>query len=418
MKKILVVLVAAALSWASVAIAQDQPVRSIVNVTGDLYRFQENNHYGVFLVTDEGIILADPISHDNAQWLKGQLAEQFGVPVKYVIYSHDHADHTSGGEVFADTATFVAHFAAKPKIEESGHTPVPDKRFPWSYKVELGNGLVELYYFTKSHSDNLITLYFPEEKAVFLVDLVAVKRLPYRNLRDYYFPSAIDYLSYVEEIEFDILIPGHGPMGVKQDVVDHRIYLETLMAEVEKAKDKGKTVEEAKKIILFEDYKDWGQYEAWRELNIEGMYRILEENEKLKNWPERISRVEVKYPRNAYQMNVEGWAVLGFDINSDGKTENIRILDSAAETTTRGITETDWAKKLFEKKAIKALAKYVYEQGKPVENQRFIIDFVLPYSRTQGGSFFSLPSYGGVFRDITMGELMARDQGGSPAVCC
>lgn len=130
MKKILVVLVAAALSWASVAIAQDQPVRSIVNVTGDLYRFQENNHYGVFLVTDEGIILADPISHDNAQWLKRELDERFGLPVKYVIYSHDHADHTSGGEVFAHTATFVAHFLAKPKIEKSGHTPVPDKRFP------------------------------------------------------------------------------------------------------------------------------------------------------------------------------------------------------------------------------------------------------------------------------------------------
>ena len=418
MKKILVVLVAAALSWASVAIAQDQPVRSIVNVTGDLYRFQENNHYGVFLVTDEGIILADPISHDNAQWLKGQLAEQFGVPVKYVIYSHDHADHISGGEVFADTATFVAHFAAKPKIEESGHTPVPDKRFPWSYKVELGNGLVELHYFTKSHSDNLITLYFPEEKAVFLVDLVAVKRLPYRNLRDYYFPSAIDYLSHVEEIEFDILIPGHGPIGVKQDVVDHRIYLETLMAGVRKARDEGKTVEEAKEFILLEDYKEWGQYEAWRELNIEGMYRILEGNENIEPRPEVIKSVEARYPRNAYQMGVEGWVVLNYDINESGVAENIQILDSGAETTTKGITETDWAKKLFEKQTLKALNKQKFETETTATNLRYYAYFYLPISSTQGGSFFSLPSYGGVFRDITMGELMARDQGGSPAVCC
>jgi len=276
MKKVLLVLIATFLLWMPGASAQDAPVRSIGNVTGDLYRFQQNNHYGVFLVTDEGIILADPISHDNAVWLKGELAERFGVPVKYVIYSHDHADHTSGGEVFADTATFVAHFAAKPKIEKSGHTPTPDKRFPKTYKIELAGKVVTLELFGKSHSDNLITLYFPEERAIFLVDVVAVKRLPYRNLRDYYFPDAIEYLRDVEEIDFDILIPGHGPMGGKQDVIDHRVYLETLMAEVENAREEGLRVDQAKDKILLEDYKDWNQYDAWRGFNIEGMYRILE----------------------------------------------------------------------------------------------------------------------------------------------
>jgi glyoxylase-like metal-dependent hydrolase (beta-lactamase superfamily II) len=63
----------------------------------------------VFLVTPEGIILADPINADFSKWLKGELASRFKVPVRYVVYSHHHWDHDSGGDVFADTARFVGH---------------------------------------------------------------------------------------------------------------------------------------------------------------------------------------------------------------------------------------------------------------------------------------------------------------------
>ena len=47
------------------------PVRAIVQVSGDVYRFQNNGHFGVFMVTPEGVILADPINLDTANWVKG-----------------------------------------------------------------------------------------------------------------------------------------------------------------------------------------------------------------------------------------------------------------------------------------------------------------------------------------------------------
>ena len=67
------------------------------------------SHRTVFLVTDEGIVLADPISTAFSTWLKSEFDERFGVPVRYVLYSHHHWDHASGGAVFADTATYIAH---------------------------------------------------------------------------------------------------------------------------------------------------------------------------------------------------------------------------------------------------------------------------------------------------------------------
>ncbi len=84
------------------ASAQRRPAREITQVSGDLYRFRNQFHYSVFLVTPAGIIATDPINAEAAQGLKQELAKRFSQTVKYLIYSHDHADHISGGEVFAD----------------------------------------------------------------------------------------------------------------------------------------------------------------------------------------------------------------------------------------------------------------------------------------------------------------------------
>ena len=76
-----------------------EPEREILNIRGDLYRFRQVRHAGVFLVTDDGIILVDPTFPEVSTWLKQQLDERFGLPVKYVIYSHTHNDHAGGGQV-------------------------------------------------------------------------------------------------------------------------------------------------------------------------------------------------------------------------------------------------------------------------------------------------------------------------------
>ena len=89
--------------------AQPPQTREIVRITDDLYRARAGNWYTIFLVTDAGIILADPISTEFSQWLAEEIDRRFDVPVRYVIYSHSHFDHARGGDVFADTATFIGH---------------------------------------------------------------------------------------------------------------------------------------------------------------------------------------------------------------------------------------------------------------------------------------------------------------------
>ena len=259
---------------AGAAAAQDAPKRAIIQIAGDLYRLQNNFHFSVFLVTPEGVIATDPVNAEAASWLKAEIAERFGKPVKYLIYSHDHADHISGGEVFADSAVVVAHENAKRTIiGEKRPTAVPQVTFSDQMTIELGGKTVELRYLGRGHSDNMIVMRFPAERAVYTVDFISVKRVAFKTLSDAYFPEWIDAIKRVEAMDFDILVPGHGPIGVKADAADHRAYLEDLYGAVLAAARAGQSLEEMQASITLEKYKDWGQYEAWRPLNIEGMLK-------------------------------------------------------------------------------------------------------------------------------------------------
>ena len=278
LKRTLVLGMAAGLALlaAGTALAQNAPKRAITQIAGELYRFQNNFHYSVFLVTPAGIVATDPINAEAAAWLKGELAKRFDVPVKYLIYSHNHADHIAGGEVFADTATVVAHAKARAHIVGEGRpTAVPDITFTDRMTLALGGKRVELIYLGKNHSDDSIVMHFPAERTVFAVDFVAVDRLPYRNLPNSYVEDWIESLKRLEVLDFDILAPGHGKIGTRADVAAQRRYIEELRAEVLTRIRRGMPLEQIQAEVKMEAYQDWGSYADWIALNVEGMYRNL-----------------------------------------------------------------------------------------------------------------------------------------------
>ena len=261
------------------AMAQDKGERSISHIGGGLYVVKAvlvANYYTVFLVTDEGIIVADPINKDIASWLKVELKKRFNMPVKYVIYSHSDADHATGGEVFADTATFVAQRNAAKVFEREGHGPMPTILFDSKMELHLGGKMVELTYLGPSHTDNLIVMRFPEADAVFAPDMAYVKRLPWKTLPRYYYPGIINALHALVKMDFTIAIPGHSQVGVKADFNDHLDYLEKLAAGVKKAQQAGLSLEDIKTRVRVDEYSHWGFYDDFIAQNVEGMYGLIE----------------------------------------------------------------------------------------------------------------------------------------------
>ena len=220
------------------AAQRDESRREIKHITGDLYNIQDdNNTFSAFLVTEEGIILTDPITQPTAAWIKAELDKRFDVPVKYVVYSHHHDDHAPGAEFFED-ATIVAHENAVAALLEEPDNPTiaPDLVFSDRATIKLGGKQVNLIYIGKSHTDNLIAVHYPDERAVLAVDSLWIDRVAYGDLgTSSYFPDWVEALRIIESIDFDTLLVAHGhygkasgfgSVGTKEDVTEFRKYFE------------------------------------------------------------------------------------------------------------------------------------------------------------------------------------------------
>ena len=315
--------------------AQQAPTRAITEIADDLYWAQNNNHHSVFLVTDEGIILADPINADFSAWLKAEIDDRFGVPVRYVLYSHHHWDHASGGAVFEDTAQFVGHqnmlgnLALRPAgtplpanaaeldangngqiepSEASGNfaqsfdlydadgdgmisgaeatrgalndVRVPDIVYRDRMTISLGGKSADLIHIgTMDHTDDMSVVLFQDEGVVFVVDYISIGRVPFQTIFRSTGPGTLDALlnsiRLVEMLDFDVVAPGHGVVGDKSAIAAYRHYLEELRDSVVAGIAAGRTVEELQASILMAPYSDWMNYENWRPLNVAGMYNQL-----------------------------------------------------------------------------------------------------------------------------------------------
>lgn len=261
------------------AAQQQAPTREITKIAGEVYRFRNNFHYSVFAVTPQGVVATDPINADAARWLEQEIQQRFNQPIKYVIYSHDHADHVSGGEVWADTAIVVAHENAKPVIVgEKRPTAVPQVTYSDNMTIELGGTVVELHHVGRNHSNNSTVVRFPREKIAFAVDFIPIKSMPFRDFPDAYMPEWIASIEKVEAMDFETFAPGHGPLGTKQDIRDHRQFLEKLRMQVLDLARQGKSVDEVKQAVKMPEYSAWAGYEQMFPLNVEGMYRLVQAN--------------------------------------------------------------------------------------------------------------------------------------------
>ena len=273
----LVVAIAAGVAAQSVNVQ-----RTIDHISGGLYKFTNRFHSSVFLVTDDGIIATDPINAEAAKWLKSELDKRFGKPVKVVIYSHHHADHVSGGEVFVG-AEFIGHENIIDDLKKDEvPTPLPTTTFAETKTITLGGQSVELIHLGTGHSDNLIAMKFPQEQALFIVDIVSAHRLPWRTLgagRDN-LDGMIAQIRKAESISgYNKLITAHGApymlLSKPEMLGQIRGYIETLRDQVQVAIDTGKSLDEIKQTVKMETYQNLFMYNQFLPLNIEGMYSHL-----------------------------------------------------------------------------------------------------------------------------------------------
>ncbi len=250
---------------------------SITPVKNNIYQFSNGTHHAVFVVTDEGIALTDPISEAAATWLKKELKSRFNVPVRYVIYSHNHPDHVYGGEVFAEPGvSFVAHqWARDDLLATQADTQIPDLVFNDEMRIFLGDTQIDLRYHGPNNGKGSISINFPEQRVLHVVDWIVLGRMPYKTLPGYDIRGMINSTRDVLAMDFDILVGGHADSGNKDDVRFYLSYLEQLYEAVLDGMREGKSLQKLQQDIRLDDFKSLKMYEEWLPLNIEGVYNDL-----------------------------------------------------------------------------------------------------------------------------------------------
>lgn len=250
---------------------------TITQLKDNLYRYSSGTHHAVFVVTDEGIVLTDPISFEGASWLKQELKKRFKQPVRYVIYSHSHHDHVYGGQVFDEPGvTFIAHeWARDDLLATRANTKIPNLVFNDELTLHLGNTQIDLRYHGPNNGKGNISINFPQHRVLHVVDWVVLGRMPYKNLPGYDIRGTINSTRDVLAMDFDLLVGGHAEMGTKDDIRAYLRYLEQLYTAVLEGMRAGKSLETLQQEIRFDDYSHLAMYEEWLPLNIEGVYNDL-----------------------------------------------------------------------------------------------------------------------------------------------
>jgi glyoxylase-like metal-dependent hydrolase (beta-lactamase superfamily II) len=261
--------------------AAGPPPTATTKVTDNVYIFRYVGHQSMFIVTPAGVIATDPISlRRPAKPYIDAIQAVTKAPIKYVIYSHSHFDHTAGGQPFKDLgATFIAQRNAKERILElkPADVVVPDQVVDDRKVITLGGTTLELLYLGKNHSNSTLVMRLPKEKIIFTVDWIPIQGVQFRGMADTYVPDIEDGLKKVIAMDWETLIPGHpGPggkqTGTKQNAIDQLAYLQDLSAAVKKEVTDGKSYDEAVKDISLPKYAAWPNYKPFLPMNIERYY--------------------------------------------------------------------------------------------------------------------------------------------------
>ena len=272
----------------------------VEQLSDNVYLYTYNVHRSLFVVTDDGVLATDPQSPQAGRRFVEEIRKITDAPIRYLVYSHHHDDHVSGGAAFPDGTTVISHRNAVTHIEAGSEIRAVDEVFDDERSIRLGDLEVRLLYPGPSETDSSIIVWIPDQGVAFMVDAVAVRTVPWQRMTDASPYSWIEALERLDALDFEILAPGHGPTGRKEDVGENIQYLRDLTAAVQEWIDRGESLEQIQANLELPQYAGWTRYDQHFDLNIEGVYRELTKEGDGVNWPgfrgTRASGIAEGYP--------------------------------------------------------------------------------------------------------------------------
>jgi len=225
-----------------------QPVQPIQMLKPGLYVVPGGGANSIVRVTSEGVILVDTKLPGEANYngLMEQIRSVTPQPVKVVIVTHHHADHTGNDDRFISAgAQVIGHEQLAKNLDTYQFDPRPAKPSATyntaEHIVRLGGVEVRVLHLGRAHTGGDSVVYFPDVKVVATSD--AVTTGTQGPLADYAgggsFAEWTRVLDAMLKLDFDTAVPGAGPVLTKADVQAFRTKFTTVMMRASELVQKG-----------------------------------------------------------------------------------------------------------------------------------------------------------------------------------
>ncbi|MSO19731.1 MAG: MBL fold metallo-hydrolase [Acidobacteria bacterium] len=276
----LLILASVAPALVNSAFAQQQaPPLTIEKVKDNLYVIVGSGGNVGALVTREGVILIDDKFEPNYDEIMEKLRSVTSQPVKYVINTHYHADHSGGNVKFLPSAEVISTLNARKNILDHKQPNAPANLAPARIvfteetSVFLGGMEVRARHFGRGHTNGDAVIYFPELRTIHTGDLMSGTT----PLIDYNGGgSVVEWtrtLDAVLQMDFETVIPGHGPVNTKAGLKSYRDNIEKLRNRVSGLIREGKSQEEIGKVLMAEF--GWQPNSLQMEWSLPGFFQEL-----------------------------------------------------------------------------------------------------------------------------------------------
>jgi cyclase len=226
------------------------------------------------LVTDDGVLLVDDkfeVDHDNIMRVLRTVTDK---PVKYVINTHYHGDHSGGNaKMQALDALVVASTEARARMVAVNQPGLPDITVGESATIYLGGKTVELHKVGPAHTNGDVVVLFPEHRVLATGDIFANGEGTSAQLVDHAgggsaktWPEAVEQAL---QLDFDTVIPGHGLVSTRADLEAYRERAVRFRETLAELVSQGKSRADIEKVVR-EEY-------AWTDFHVQSLDNLIAE---------------------------------------------------------------------------------------------------------------------------------------------
>ena len=195
---------------------------------------------GFNLVIDSGCDLVDNLKKLTQKVDAGEDIKTF------LINTHGHPDHTGGNSNLAsDGAIVISHQQAKEAMINYGLVAsegLPSITFRKQLNLNLGNQLIELIKLPSGHTDGDIAVWIPKLNVLHTGDPYMSQDYPLIDQGNK--GSISDLIKTISKLlkvtnQDTLIIPGHGDIGSRSDLIEYRYMLKSITSDVERMKAMG-----------------------------------------------------------------------------------------------------------------------------------------------------------------------------------